>query len=85
MGVSEPSGDRLLPAGTPTDSASIEAFDSRLRAECLNASWFLSMADARERIKDWRRDDNETKPHTALGGLTPSVFAQQTYRARKVA
>ena len=38
--------------GTPTDNAYIEAFNSRLRAECLNASWFLSMADARERIED---------------------------------
>ena len=35
--------------GRPTDNAYIEAFNSRLRAECLNASWFLSMADARER------------------------------------
>ena len=67
------------------DNAYIEAFNSRLRAECLNASWFLSMADARERIEDWRRDYNETRPHTALGGLTPSAFAQQTYQARKVA
>lgn len=49
--------------GTPTDNAYIEAFNSRLRAECLNASWFLSMADARERIEDWRRDYNEARPH----------------------
>jgi putative transposase len=37
--------------GKPTDNAYIEAFNSRLRAECLNASWFLSMADARNRIE----------------------------------
>jgi putative transposase len=37
--------------GTPTDNAHIEAFNGRLRAECLNASWFLSMADARGRIE----------------------------------
>lgn len=29
--------------GKPTDNAYIEAFKSRLRQECLNASWFLSM------------------------------------------
>ncbi len=33
--------------GKPTDNAFIEAFNARLRAECLNASWFLSLADAR--------------------------------------
>ncbi len=34
--------------GKPTDNAYIESFNGRLRAECLNASWFLSLADARE-------------------------------------
>jgi putative transposase len=37
--------------GKPTDNANIEAFNSRPRAECLNASWFLSMADAREQVE----------------------------------
>ncbi len=50
--------------GKPTDNAYIEAFNARLRAECLHASWFLSMADARDRIEDWRREYNETQtPH----------------------
>ena len=71
--------------GKPTDNAYIEAFNSRLRAECLNASWFLTMADARERIEHWRRDYNDTRPHMALGGLTPSAFAQQSHQAQKVA
>ncbi|MBQ0824373.1 transposase [Microvirga sp. HBU67558] len=71
--------------GTPTGNAYIEAFNSRLRTECLNASWFLSMADARERIEGWRRGYNEVRPHTALGGLIPNAFVQQTYLARKVA
>ena len=31
--------------GKPTDNAFIEAFNDRLRQECLNASWFLSTAD----------------------------------------
>jgi O-antigen/teichoic acid export membrane protein len=44
--------------GTPTDNAYIEALNARIRAECLNASWFLSLADARERIEAWRIDYN---------------------------
>jgi putative transposase len=32
--------------GKPTDNAFIEAFKGRFRAECLNAHWFLSLADA---------------------------------------
>ena len=54
--------------GKPTDNGHIEAFNSRLRAECLNASWFLSLADARDRIEEWRRHYNEERPHSALAG-----------------
>jgi len=34
--------------GTPTDNAFIDAFHGRLRAECLNARWFLTLAHAGE-------------------------------------
>ena len=71
--------------GKPTDNAFIEAFNARLRIECLNASWFLSLTDARERIEQWRIDYNEDRPHTALGGLTPKAFAQQAIEARRLA
>ena len=71
--------------GKPTDNAYIEAFNSRLRQECLNASWFLSMADARIRINEWRADYNENRPHSSLGNLTPSDFAAQLNPTRKVA
>ena len=67
------------------DNAYVEAFDSRLRQECLNASWFLSMADARTRINDWRIDYNENRPHSSLGNLTPRDFAAQLNTTRKVA
>jgi len=41
--------------GKPTDNAYIEAFNGRFRAECLNAHWFLTLADAVEKMEDWRR------------------------------
>ena len=69
--------------GKPTDNAFIEALNARVRAECLNASWFLSMADARDRIEEWRRQYNEDRPHSALGNLTPNAFAAQASKARK--
>jgi len=36
--------------GTPTDNGLIEAFNGRLHAECLNENWFLSLADAKEKV-----------------------------------
>lgn len=41
--------------GKPTDSAFIEAFNGRFRAECLNQHWLLTLADAREKMEDWRQ------------------------------
>jgi len=64
--------------GKPTDNAFIEALKSRLRQECLNASTFLSMADARQRITEWRIYYNEERPHSALGNLTLSAKCGQT-------
>ncbi|MGU3422391.1 IS3 family transposase [Methylobacterium sp. D54C] len=61
--------------GKPTDNALVESFNGRLRDECLNANWFLSLADARSKIETWRRHYNESRPHTALGWLTPQEFA----------
>lgn len=71
--------------GKPTDNAFCEAFNGRVRAECLNASWFLSMADAIERIEEWRWHYNNDRPHTSLGNLTPNEFARQTPTAREIA
>ncbi|CEG09853.1 putative transposase OrfB [Afipia felis] len=71
--------------GKPTDNALCEAFNGRVRAECLNASWFLSMADAIERIEEWRCHYNNDRPHTSLGNLTPNEFARQTLTVREIA
>lgn len=57
--------------GKPTDNAFIEAFNGRLRAECLNAHWFMTLADAREKLECWRRDYNEVRPHGALENKVP--------------
>jgi putative transposase len=61
--------------GKPTDNGLIEAFNGRLRQECLNESWFLSLEDAREKIETWRQEYNRERPHGALGNLTPLEYA----------
>ena len=57
--------------GKPTDNGFIEAFNSKLRSECLNAHWFMSLADASEKLVDWRRHYNEDRPHSAIGYNVP--------------
>ena len=51
------------------------AFNARLRAECLNESWFLSLEDARKKIEERCRYYNWERPHGALGNLAPEAFA----------
>ncbi len=57
--------------GKPTDNAYIEAFNGRFRAECLNAHWFLTLDDARQKIEDWRNYYNEVRPHGSIGHKAP--------------
>jgi len=44
----------------------------RRRLECLTASWFLSVADARERLEAWWRHDATIRPHSALACRPPA-------------
>jgi putative transposase len=60
--------------GTPTDNPFIEAFNGRLRQECLNQYWFFSVEEARVRVEYWRNDYNTVRPHTALGNQNPAAF-----------
>jgi putative transposase len=62
--------------GKPTDNAFIEAFNGRLREECLNQSWFLSVEDAREKVASWRQEYNSSRPHGSLDNLAPKKFAE---------
>ena len=63
--------------GKPIENCLIESFNGRFRDECLNLHWFTSLADARRTIELWRQDYNHVRPHGALGGLAPAVFAQK--------
>ncbi len=44
--------------GKPTDNAFSESFNGRVREECLNVYWFLSLADAQSKCEAWRQDYN---------------------------
>ena len=63
--------------GKPVENAFIEAFNGRLRDECLNVHQFTSLEDAKAKIEAWRCDYNQRRPHSSLGHLTPDEFAAQ--------
>ncbi|GJE01652.1 hypothetical protein GMJLKIPL_3586 [Methylobacterium isbiliense] len=60
--------------GKPTDNAYAEAFNARVRAECLDQAWFLDLDDARRKVEDWRVEYNEVRPHSAIGDRPPMAL-----------
>ena len=68
--------------GKPVENAFIEAFNGRLRDECLNVHQFASLADAPSKIEAWRIDYNQRRPHSSLDHLTPNEFAEQRQATR---
>ena len=61
--------------GRPVQNAYVESFHGKLRDECLNASWFANLFEARRKIGAWRKEYNEERPHSSLGYLAPREFA----------
>jgi putative transposase len=57
--------------GKSTGNAFAEAFNGRVRAERLNSHWFLTLADAQEKLGAWRRYYNDERPHGEIGHKPP--------------
>ena len=68
--------------GKPTQNARVESFNGRFREECMQASWFENLFDARRKIFAWRKEYNEERPHSSLGYQTPAEFAAASSRGK---
>jgi putative transposase len=68
--------------GKPTDNAYIESFNGRFRQECLDQHWFETLEEARATVEKWRKEYNETRPHSALGNKMPEAFKENWQQAR---
>jgi putative transposase len=66
----------FIDPGSPWQNAWIESFNGRLRDEHLNGFQFDSLLEAQVFTEDWRIDYNNNRPHSSLGGLTPTEFAE---------
>ena len=65
---------QYIQPGKPMQNGYIESFNGKLRDECLNENWFLSLEEAKQIIEKWRMDYNLVRPHTSLNGLSPQQF-----------
>ena len=65
----------FIQPGKPVENAHIESFNGRLRDECLNSHWLLSLADARFHLECFRQSYNTDRPSSGCWPLTPAEHA----------
>lgn len=61
--------------GAPWENAYSETFISRIRDELLNREEFANLKEAKVLAENYRDHYNNSRPHGALGYLTPVEFA----------
>ena len=61
----------------PMQNGIREAFNGRMRDAFLNETPFRSLDHAREAVARWDADNNNRRPHPALGSATPAAFTAQ--------
>lgn len=67
----------FITPGKPVENMYMESFNGKLRDECLNLHYFISLDHARQIIEEWRIDYNTERPHSSLDDLTPEEFIQK--------
>jgi putative transposase len=63
--------------GKPMQNGFVESFNGSFRDECLNATLFSSLTQARTAITAWKEECNRNRPYSSLGNITPSEFAMK--------
>lgn len=70
----------FIKPGKPIQNAFIESFNGRLRHECLNQHYFVTLDEAKKITESWRVEYNTFRPHGSLDGLTPEEFRKNWER-----
>ena len=76
-------GWHYIAPGKPMQNGFIESFNGKLRDEKLNETLFTTLHQARIELAQWRNDYNTKRPHSGLGWLTPSEFANHNARSKQ--
>jgi putative transposase len=63
--------------GAPWENAYSETFNSRFGDEVLKREVFDTLLEAKVLVKNYRREYNDERPHSALNYATPAEFAAQ--------
>lgn len=67
----------FIRTGQPWRNGHIASFNGGLRDECLSVNQFHSLSHAKGVIGIWKKEYNQTRPHSSLGYLAPAFYPQQ--------
>ena len=65
----------FIAKASPQQNCYVERFNGSLRDELLNGELFTTLLEARVVIAEWITGYNSSRPHRALGMMTPAAFA----------
>jgi putative transposase len=68
-------GPLFIKAASPRENRYAQSFYSKVRDEFLGCEVFESVRAATALGSSWRRQNNEMRPHSWLGCVTPAEFA----------
>lgn len=68
---------QFIQPGKPTQNPFVESFNGKFREYCLDMHWFRDLDEARYEIDSWRKHYNDEKPHSSIGRMPPSLFAER--------
>ena len=71
-------GTLYIQKASPWENGYVESFNGKLRDELLNRELFLSLAEARYVLDEWRQEYNHRRPHSGINWKTPAAFAAAT-------
>jgi putative transposase len=67
----------FIDPGKPWQNGTDESFNGKFRDQHLSLQWFRNRIEAKVSIDEWRLHYNDVRPHSSLGGLTPTEFKAQ--------
>jgi putative transposase len=78
-------GINYIKPGSPWENGHVESFHDKLRKGCLSREAFGTLLESKVIVEQWRKQYNQTRPHSSLSYKSPAEFAREISSKLRVA